>query len=81
METFANVNIGIKIVQFIQVFVLEIDFKHHGIHFAIIPKLEDGNDGNDGFDIIHVDSLFVGYIVTFQTLTSSITLFVPLESL
>jgi thiamine transporter ThiT len=28
-----------------------------------------------------VDGLFVGYIVTFQTLTSPITLFVPLESL
>jgi uncharacterized membrane protein len=53
METFANVNIGIKIVQFIQVFVLEIDFKHHGIHFEIILKLEDGNDG---FDIIHVET-------------------------
>ncbi len=51
METLANVNIEIKIVQFIQVFVLEIHFKHHGIHFAIIPTLEDGNDG---FDIIHV---------------------------
>jgi len=51
METFANVNLGINIVQFIQVFVLEIDFKHHGIHLAIIPTLEDGNDG---FDIIHV---------------------------